>query len=187
MQATLASQGDRARAAHQGFSWTQGFQNSEALGRRGRNRSQAGVPHAEEWPQPHSPPPDESKAPHPLSALGTKSSLQELRECPTLGEGIASFDKPSGLFAVLDQQGRAPALPHLEARSPRHRSRDNRKRGCPSQGGDASEPPFSSAAPLGAGQAITDELPGFSQGEQGGPGRQRMLSFLPASRRLTRT
>ncbi|KAM7240747.1 hypothetical protein CapIbe_008653 [Capra ibex] len=88
---------------------------------------------------------------------------------------------------VLDQQGRAPALPHLEARSPRHRSRDNRKRGCPSRGGDASEPPFSSAAPLGAGQAITDELPGFSQGEQGGPGRQRMLSFLPASRRLTRT
>ena len=142
MQATLASQGDRAREAHQGFSWTQGFQNSEALGRRGRNRSQAGVPHAEEWPQPHSPPPDESKAPHPLSALGTKSSLQELRECPTLGEGIASFDKPSGLFAVLDQQGRAPALPHLEARSPRHRSRDNRKRGWPFPGRRRIRAPF---------------------------------------------
>ena len=31
-------------------------------------------------------------------------------------------------------------------------------------------PLFSSAASLGAGQAITDELPGFSQGGQGGSG-----------------
>ena len=71
-----------------------------------------------------------------------QSSLQELRECPTLGEGIASFDEPSGLGAVLDQHGRAPALPHLEAHSPRHRSSDNRKCPCPSWGGDVSKPPF---------------------------------------------
>ena len=71
MQATLASSGDLARVAHQGFSWTLGFQNSEALGRRGRNRSQAGAPLTEEWLQPHSPPPDKSTGPHLLSALGT--------------------------------------------------------------------------------------------------------------------
>lgn len=61
-----------------------------------------------------------------------QSRLQELRERPSLGEGIASFDEPSGLGTVLDQHSRAPALPHLEARSPRHRSSVNRKRPCPS-------------------------------------------------------
>lgn len=71
MQATLASSGDLARGAHQGFSWTLDFQNSQALGRRGRNRSQARASLTKEWLQPHSPPPDESTGPHPLSALGT--------------------------------------------------------------------------------------------------------------------
>ena len=185
MQARLASEGDLARVARQGFSWPLGFQNSEALGKRGRNRSQAGSPLTEEWPGDGA-----SRSPHQTSPRlptaqcpGDKVSLQELREHRTLGEGIACSDNPPVLCSPRPTRQGTGSAPR-EAHSPRHGSCDHRKWPPPFPGRGrirASLP--SSAAPLGAGQATTDELPRFLGRGVSREGQGQRWTRLPSSAR----
>lgn len=143
MQDRLASEGDLARVARQGFSWPLGFQNSEALGRRGRNRSQAGSPLTDEWPGDGA-----SRSPHQMSPRlptravprGQSQACRRSESTPLSARASLALTTPLAC-AVLDRHGRAPALPPARPtrRGTEAVTTENAPR--PSRGGDISEPP----------------------------------------------